>query len=200
MEGNRALDAGNPDFRRCQNPIDSQLCGMGPRKRINLIVACDEQRVIGKAGKLPWHIPEDLAWLEEKTRDKVVILGRVCYETWPSVHLGNRQPFVLTRQPGYRHSPIRNEQAQSPRFFAELSQALSAADALAGDIFVCGGQKIFEESLPLADRLYLTLVEGKHPGDRWFPDWRHLCWKEVYRRQSTCLGERYQFLILDRDR
>ncbi|HET7535533.1 MAG TPA: dihydrofolate reductase, partial [Candidatus Didemnitutus sp.] len=56
-------------------------------KPLNLIVACAENRVIGRDRKLPFRIPEDHAWFHEKTAGQTVILGRICYETWPRVLL-----------------------------------------------------------------------------------------------------------------
>ncbi|MDB6114422.1 MAG: folA, partial [Lacunisphaera sp.] len=68
-------------------------------KPLNLIVACAENRVIGRDGRLPFDIPEDKAWFHAKTAGTVVVLGRICFETWPKVLADGRQPVVITSQP-----------------------------------------------------------------------------------------------------
>ena len=81
-----------------------------------------------------------------------------------------------------------------------FSAALAVADTLPGEIFVCGGQRIYEESLlvPRPLRLHLTLIHADVPGDTFFPDWRHLAWREVSRRESADATYRYTFFTLER--
>jgi dihydrofolate reductase len=67
-----------------------------------------------------------------------------------------------------------------------------------GEIMICGGQRIYEETLPLAGRIYLTLVHAEVPGDTWFPEWRHLPWRETWRRESSDANYLYTFSILER--
>lgn len=161
-------------------------------KPINLIVACAENRVIGRQGRLPWSIPEDLAHFHRLTAGQVVVLGRVCYETWPKVRSDGRQPVVISRQ---------TELAQpGVHVAASVPAALAIAQDLPGEIMVCGGQRIYEETLPIADRIYLTLVHAQVPGDTWFPDWRHLDWRETERRESADENFRYTFSTLVRKR
>jgi dihydrofolate reductase len=159
-------------------------------KPINLIVACTENRVIGRDRKLPFVIPEDKAWFNEKTTNSVMVLGRICFEAWPKVRAGGRRPVVVTRNQSLASDDV--------RVAASVTEALAIAQALPGEIMVCGGQRIYEETLPLADRLYLTLVHADVPGDRWFPEWRQLSWRETWKRESHDANYRYTFFILDR--
>ncbi|MBI5381606.1 MAG: dihydrofolate reductase [Opitutae bacterium] len=159
-------------------------------KPLNLVVACAENRVMGRAGRLPWRIPEDLAWFHEHTRGQTVVLGRICYETWPRVDLDGRQPIVLTSRPEIARP--------GTRVAHSVPEALAIAETLPGEILVCGGQRIFEETLPLATRLYLTLVHAEVPGDVYFPEWRHLPWREISRRESRDASYRYTFFVLER--
>jgi dihydrofolate reductase len=161
-----------------------------PAKPLNLIVACAENRVIGRGGRLPWHIPEDLAWFHEKTAGQVCVLGRVCFETWPRAVLDGRRPVVITRKTSLASDRV--------RIAADVPAALALAQDLPGEIMVCGGQRIYEETLPLAHRLFLTLVHAEVPGDVFFPEWRHLAWREVERRESGDANYRYTFFTLDR--
>ena len=171
--------------------------------RIQLIVACAENRVIGRDRRLPFDIPEDKAWFHEKTAGTTVVLGRICFETWPRVLADGRQPVVITSQParianGAERSPRPTGRAVTPLTAANVTDALAVAQGLPGEIMICGGQRIYEETLPLADRLLLTLVHAEVPGDTYFPEWRHLSWRETWRQEGRDSNYRYTFLILDR--
>ena len=159
-------------------------------KPLNLVVACSENRIIGRGGRLPWHIPEDLAFFHAITRGQTVVLGRICYETWPGVAQVGRQPVVITGN--------RTLARPGVHFVASVAEALTLAQTLPGEIMICGGQRIYEETLPRADRLYLTLVHAEVPGDTWFPEWRHLAWRETEHRESHDANFHYTFSILER--
>src|SRR3954471_23154638 len=66
-------------------------------KLIHIIVACAENRVIGRKGRLPWNIPEDLAFFEAETAGQICILGRICFKTWPKAARDGRRAVVVTR-------------------------------------------------------------------------------------------------------
>lgn len=161
-------------------------------KPIQLIVACTENRVIGRARRLPFDIPEDKAWFHEKTAGQTVVLGRVCFETWPKVLADGRQPVVITRD--------RSLASERVRVAANVTDALALAQTLPGDIMICGGQRIYEETLPIADRILLTLVHTELPGDTYFPEWRHRSWRETWQREGRDANYRYTFSILERNR
>lgn len=162
-------------------------------KLLHLIVACAENRVIGRAGRLPWRIPEDLKYFHDETAGQICVLGRICYQTWPRARLEGRRPIVISRdttlaQPGVVVVP-------------SVSAALDRAETLPGDVYVCGGETIYRETLALARpmRLHLTLVHADVPGDRFFPEWRHLSWRELSRRESSDENHRYTFHTYDRE-
>lgn len=161
-------------------------------KPLNLIVACAENRVIGRDRRLPFHIPEDKAWFHEKTAGNIVVLGRICYETWPRVRQDGRIPVVISA-----HSALAQP---GVHIAANVPDALALAQSLPGEIMICGGQRIYEETLPLADRLLLTLVHAEVPGDTYFPEWRHLNWRETWRRESADADYQYTFSVLERVR
>jgi len=180
-------------------------------KPIQLIVACAENRIIGRGGRLPFDIPEDQAWFHEKTAGQTVVLGRICFETWPKVLANGRQPVVITSQPEHimrmaaakvepalrAGSNLRGAQVP-PRTAASVTEALAIAQTLPGEIMICGGQRIYEETLPIADRILLTLVHAEVPGDTLFPEWRHLDWRETWRKESRDANYRYTFSVLER--
>ena len=165
-------------------------------KILTLIVACAENRVIGRAGRLPFDIPEDKAWFHEKTAGQTVVLGRICYETWPRVLADGRQPVVIRN--GAERSPRPTGRAAIPLAAANVTAALAIAQTLPGEIMICGGQRIYEETLPIAGRLLLTLVHTAVPGDTHFPEWRQFAWRETWRKESRDANYRYTFSILER--
>ena len=161
-------------------------------KLLHLQVACAENRVIGRDGKLPWRIPEDLAFFHAQTEGNIVVLGRVCFETWPRVRLDGRRPVVVTR-----NTALASERVQVA---GSLAAALAIAETLPGEIHICGGERIYAETLAL-DRpmkLHLTLIHADVAGDTFMPEWRHLAWREVSRRESADAHFRYTFFELER--
>ncbi len=164
---------------------------MPESRPLNLIVSCAENRVIGRDGKLPWSIPEDWRFFQEKTAGQIVILGRICYETWPGAVRDGRRAIVVSSVP--------LEVPAGVRTAASLPAAIALAGGLAGEIYICGGQRIYEEAIawPGPIRLYLTLVHAEVPGDRFFPEWRDRAWRQVARREGSDRHWRYTFLTLE---
>ena len=165
-------------------------------KFLNVIVACAENRVIGREGKIPWQIPEDRRFFDATTAGHPCILGRICFESWRGAALEGRRPIVLASRP-----PGRGGDAGGPPAIVvrTLTEAIAAAESIPGEIHVCGGQRIYEETLalPRPIRLLLTLVHATVPGDRFFPEWRRFAWRETARRESADAHYRYTFLTLE---
>lgn len=161
-------------------------------KLLHLQVACAENRVIGRNGKLPWHIPEDLKFFHDQTAGQIVVLGRVCFETWPRVGLDGRRPVVITRNAALASDGV--------KVAGSLAAALELAEELPGEIHICGGERIYAETLALTRpmRLHLTLVHAAVEGDTFMPEWRGLAWREVARRESADANFRYTFFTLER--
>jgi len=157
-----------------------------------LIVSCSENRVIGRDGGLPWSIPEDQRHFHDKTSGQIVVLGRICFETWPQAARDGRRPIVVTSNLGLAAGPV--------RVCDSLPAALELASDLPGEIYICGGERIYSEAIamPQAFRLYLTLVHSHVAGDRFFPKWRPIFPREIERRESSGAGWNYTFLTLER--
>ena len=159
-------------------------------KPLHIIVACSENRVIGRRGQLPWSIPEDSAFFQNKTLGHTVIMGARSFGEWPSCTKG-RDVVVVTHDTASLPSSVHPA--------TSLPEAIAQAQALRGEIYLCGGQRIYEEGLALADRLHLTLVHTEiTDGDTFFPDWRGKFTREVSRRESGDTRLRYTFLTLER--
>jgi dihydrofolate reductase len=161
-------------------------------KMLNIMVACAENRVMGRDNKLPWRIPEDMKFFHDETAGKTIVLGRICYETWPRAREDGRRLIVVTSNPS-----IAREGVQVAR---TVTEALAMAETMPGELYVNGGERIFEEVLALDRpmRLHLTLVHADVPGDRLFPEWRHLAWREISRRDSSDANYSYTFFTLER--
>jgi dihydrofolate reductase len=137
---------------------------------IVLIAAvADENRVIGKDKDLPWHIPEDLKHFKRLTTGHPLLMGRRTFES--IVHqfggpLPDRRTVVLTTKGELPEYP-------DVEAYASIDAAL---EALEGEdtVFIGGGEAVYEQFLPRADRLELTLVEGDYEGDTYFPEYEHL--------------------------
>jgi dihydrofolate reductase len=127
---------------------------------ISLIAAMADNRVIGRAGAIPWDLPEDRRRFRKITWGHPVIMGRRTHESIGRP-LPGRRNIVLSRQEGYF--------ASGCIVAHDLASALEAAGE-AGEIFVCGGGELYREALPLAQRIYLTVVHMEAEGDTLFPE------------------------------
>jgi dihydrofolate reductase len=126
---------------------------------ISLIAAMAENRVIGSGAKIPWDLPDDRKRFREITWGHPVVMGRKTFETLGGP-LPGRKNIVLTRDRGYR--------AEGCLVTHERDEVLFAA-ADADELFVCGGGEVYREFLPLADRIYLTVLHRVVDGDVLFP-------------------------------
>ena len=128
---------------------------------ISLIVAHDTQHVIGKDNAMPWHLPGDLQYFKAQTMGKPVIMGRKTFESIGRP-LPGRRNIVITRNEGYA--------AEGVEVVHSLQAAL-ALTAAAPEQMVIGGEQIFTEALPLAERLYITHIDTSFDGDTFFPNY-----------------------------
>jgi dihydrofolate reductase len=129
--------------------------------QMTLIVAASENGVIGRDGDLPWRLPADLAHFKQVTMGKPVVMGR---KTWESIGrpLPGRTNIVLSRQPGY--------EAKGCRVVGSLGEAILIGSAEgAEELMVIGGEALYAETLPVADRILLTRVHAVLDGDTHFP-------------------------------
>ncbi len=131
---------------------------------LSLIVAMDECDGIGKDNKLPWSLPNDLAYFQKKTEFKTMIMGRKTYESLPRI-LKNRFHYVLSSQ-GVDDSHELVFNGSSVEEMLHLKHSLE-------EVFVIGGANVYEQFLPHVDRLYVTRVHDIFEVDTTFPkvDW-----------------------------
>ena len=139
---------------------------------ISIIVAMGKNREIGKKNGLLWHIPEELKHFKQLTTGHPIIMGRKTYESIGRP-LPGRTNIVITRHSisGMERSVL---EPQNLLWVNSLAQALKLAKKQLGgeEIFIIGGASVFEQALPLADKLYLTLVNADFPdADAFFPNY-----------------------------
>jgi len=128
---------------------------------IIIIAAISENNVIGKDGKIPWHIKEDLQRFKRLTLNRPVIMGRKTHESLPVKPLKDRTNIVLTRDKNFNPPDVVVKHS--------LQDALEYCKNY-DKVFIIGGQSIFEEGMKVADTLELTRVNGNYDGDAFFPE------------------------------
>jgi len=133
------------------------------KPRLVAIVAMASNRVIGSAGSLPWHFPEDLKFFKRTTLGHPILMGRTTFESIGRP-LPGRQNIVLSRTMESR------EGITVIRHVSELAVICPDAETL----FVIGGAQVYAELLPQCDGLYLTLVKEAYEGDTFLPPFEHL--------------------------
>ncbi|MBI3563213.1 MAG: type 3 dihydrofolate reductase [Gammaproteobacteria bacterium] len=137
---------------------------------VSLISAMAEDRVIGIQNRLPWTLPADMKWFRQHTLGKPILMGRKTFESFGGKPLPDRRNIIITRDANYHVA------------LAYVAHDIDAALILAGDapeVMVIGGENLYQQLLPRADRLYLTYVKAKLAGDAWFPEFARSEWEPI---------------------
>jgi len=139
---------------------------------VTLVAAVAANGVIGKDGTLPWHLPGDLRHFKRLTKGHVLVMGR---RTFDSIGrpLPERTTIVVTRRPEWHADGVLTA--------AGVPEALAHAAQIDEKVFVAGGQEIFRDALPLADRMVISKVDARPDGDTVFPPVDWAAWQEVSR-------------------
>jgi len=159
--------------------------------RRSLVVAVAENGVIGRDNQLPWKLPDDMAYFKKVTMGHPVVMGR---RTWQSIGkpLPGRENIVVTHDRGF--------EAPGCRVVHSLDEAWKAAGD-ADEVSVIGGTTLFEETLPIADRIHLTEVQAAVPGDTFLPPFDRGEWRETeVQRHAADARHAYPFRIVVLDR
>ncbi len=133
---------------------------------INIIVAMTKERVIGRENSLLWHISEDLKNFKKLTSGQAVIMGRKTYESMGKL-LPNRHNIVVSS------SMLQEKGIDVCR---SLEEAIHTAQSYGQEIFVIGGESIYRQALPFAERMYISYVKNNYPGDAYFPEFNEEEW------------------------
>ena len=144
--------------------------------------------VIGKDGKLPWNIPEDLQRFKAFTMGGCVIMGRKTFDSLPSGGLPGRKTIVVSRSRCLGLLNLGVGVRESLTMAIEYARTLDY-----GEVWIAGGAKLYEEALPLADNIYMTLVTREAVGDTyWLPN------LDSFTKTSETPREDYVFLTYRR--
>jgi dihydrofolate reductase len=161
--------------------------------RISAIIAMSTNRVIGKNNQLPWHLPADLKHFKKITLGKPILMGRKTYESIGRP-LPGRCNIVISRDKKF--------QAPGCILAHSIESALTiASEQRSEEIFIIGGALLFQETLPITQRLYLTVIHHEIQGDTYFPELNLAEWQEVKCLDHTPDKENnysYSFKVLDR--
>lgn len=160
------------------------------RSEIAIIAAISTNMVIGRDNKIPWHISEDLIRFKALTIGHPIIMGRKTFESIGKP-LPKRANIVITRDKDYSAPGINVAHS--------IDEAIETARAKEGseEIFIIGGGQIYNQSMNLADRLYLTVVDEEIEGDVFFPDYSEF--KKIVSKKDSQSGDlKYSYLTLEK--
>ena len=158
---------------------------------VNIISAIGSNHIIGNGDGLPWHIPSEYNQFLGYIKEQTVIMGRRSYEIFKRDMLPKRMVVVS-----------RTLQTDQASVFGTFQEALVYSKTFPEDVFICGGQGIYEESILFADYMYLSFIKGEHQGHVYFPEFDEGEWtveeKEehdefvfiVYRRKTLAPDSR----------
>ena len=163
----------------------------------SIIVAMAENRVIGRNNKLPWYLPNDLKYVKSVTMGKPIIMGRKTFESIGKP-LPGRLNIVITRNADWQHEGVTVVNTFEEAF--EKAEATALIDGV-DEVMIIGGDQIYQTSLGLVDRIYLTKVHAEVEGDAWFTEVDWALWEETAREDYKATDPNpydYSFIVYDR--
>ena len=130
---------------------------------LSILVAHDKQRVIGYQNQLPWHLPNDLKHVKQLSTGHTLVMGRKTFESIGKP-LPNRRNVVLTNNHSFKHEGV------------DVIHSIEEINDIPGQVFIFGGQTLFEEMIDKVDDMYITVVDGKFQGDTLLPPYSFKAW------------------------
>ena len=143
---------------------------------LSILVAHDQQRVIGYNNDLPWHLPNDLKHVKKLSTGNTLVMGRGTFESIGKP-LPNRRNVVLTHNQNFQHDGV------------DVIHSIDEIYNLPGHVFIFGGQSLFDKMIDKVDDMYITVLEGKFKGDTFFPPYTFEEW-EVPSSEEGVLDEK----------
>ncbi|WP_050615318.1 dihydrofolate reductase [Bacillus testis] len=141
---------------------------------VSMIVAMDEDRVIGKDNKMPWRIPRELQYVKKVTMGHPIVMGRKNYESIGRP-LPGRRNLILTRDPDFKADGCEVLHSKD-----DVYKACQGED----EVFIFGGEQIYKLFLNDCERLYITRIHHSFGGDTFFPEVDLEDWEETYREKG----------------
>lgn len=149
---------------------------------LSLIVAIAKNYAIGKDNQLLWHISEDLKRFKSITMGAPILMGRKTYESIGRALPGRRNLVVSLNC---------DLEIKGCECFTSIESALASC-ITEREVFVIGGGEIYKQTLPLADKLYLTVVGHDYDADTFFPEIDMTQWEETFREDCPS-GEKFPY-------
>ncbi|OFS38757.1 dihydrofolate reductase [Staphylococcus sp. HMSC068D05] len=143
---------------------------------LSILVAHDQQRVIGYNNDLPWHLPNDLKYVKKLSTGNTLVMGRGTFESIGKP-LPNRRNVVLTHNQNFQYDGV------------DVIHSIDEIYNLPGHVFIFGGQSLFDKIIDKVDDMYITVLEGKFKGDTFFPPYTFEEW-EVASSEEGVLDEK----------
>ncbi len=159
--------------------------------KLAIIVATDQQGLIGENNDLPWRLSADLQYFRRVTMAKPLIMGRNTHESIGRP-LPGRKNIIVTKNKSFH--------ADGCTVVNSIDDALLACEDV-DEVMVMGGASLYEQLLPIADKLYLTQVHASLAGDTWFPAWNKEEWSEISREDYQADGKNeydYSFIVYEK--
>ena len=144
--------------------------------KISIIAAVAKNKVIGKENSLPWNLPADLDYFKRKTLGKPIVMGLRTFQSIGGNPLPGRKNIILKNDKNYK-TPAECLLAKSIDEVLEITKNEE-------EIMICGGASVYNQFLPLADNLYLTIIHHVFEGDVFFTDFYINEWQEVERTDN----------------
>ena len=159
--------------------------------KISIIAAMTDDHVIGIENRLPWNLPADMKWFRQQTLGKPVLMGRKTYDSIGRPLPGRRNIIIS------RDSSLALEGCEVVNRIETALERCSDVE----ELMIIGGASFYQQTLPQADRLYLTRVHANIKGDAYFPPINPTEWREVEHSDHTADAHNsfcYSFTILER--
>ena len=148
-------------------------------KTISIIVAIAQNNAIGKDNQLLWHIPEDLKRFKALTTGHTIVMGKRTFESLPFRPLPNRRSVVIT--------DVKGEKIDGCEMAYSIAEAIDLMED-GRENFVIGGGMVYKQFMPLAHKLYLTIVRKDFEADTFYPEIDFSGWNEIERQDVEAVG------------
>ena len=138
---------------------------------LKLIAAMAQNRVIGVGDGMPWNVPEEYEHYRRTIADQTVVMGRRSFKIF-GADLTSRHAVVVSRAARTLPGAV---------VCSSLDEALDQANSYGTDVFINGGQSVYEQALPRVDEMHLSIIKGEYSGDAYFPEFTEEAWEVVER-------------------
>lgn len=179
-----------------------------PECIVTMMLAMDKNKLIGKDGGMPWHIPGEMAYFKEVTMGKPVIMGRITFDSIGKP-LPGRPNFVVTRNADWTADGVQvcvsldKAIEGAKQFYKERDTNAAESGAVIEptapyEVMVIGGAGLCREAMPKTQRVYLTYIDHEYDGDIWFDSFDWGDWQTCSKRELEHDGLAFSYLVLER--